>query len=158
MVRVGLPAQACQVISQFAVQKAREDVTGRGWRSAGALQPVADQGEVGIRSTMKHLLYQNSGVKTFLMYWVEGRTVPIKGKGGTGTHFVRGREVGKPGYVNIPGRGKVWRDQKWRYPGLQPKRFIEASITAAVKQNREFIRQSVIKSVTEDRSNIPWLT
>ncbi|ACH62121.1 hypothetical protein MYRNA_120 [Mycobacterium phage Myrna] len=153
---VGLPAQTCAVISQMATTKARQDVMGRGWRSAGALQPVSNQGEVGIRSTMKHLLYQNSGVKSFLMYWVEGRTVPITDK--TGTHFVRGREVGKPGYVNIPGRGRVWRNQKWRYPGLQPKRFIESSIAQAVKENRELIRSSVIRSVTEDRSNIPWLT
>ncbi|QZE10462.1 hypothetical protein SEA_SCOOBYDOOBYDOO_116 [Mycobacterium phage ScoobyDoobyDoo] len=158
MTRVALPAQTCQVITQFAVQKAREDVIGRGWRSSGALQPFSDQGQVGIRSTVKHLLYQNNGVKSFLMTWVEGRTIPMACKQGDGPHFVRGREVGRPGYVNIPHRGKVWRDQKWRYPGLKPKRFIESSIAAAIKENKDFIRTSIIKAVTADKADIPWLT
>jgi hypothetical protein len=109
---------------------------------------------------MKHLLYQNSGVKSFLMYWAEGRTVPMGRKQGDGPHFVRVKPgtVGTPGYVNIPHRGKVWRDQRWKYPGLQPKRFIEDAIASTIRENRQLIRTYVLKSITQDRSNIPWLT
>lgn len=158
MTVVSAPAQLCQTLSQLAVTKARTDVAGRGWKSSGALQPYSGQGEIGIRSTLKHLLYQNSGVKPFLMTWVNGRTIPLGCKMGDGPHFVRGGDVGKPGYVNIPHRGRVWRSQKWRFPGLEPKRFIEKAIADTVRENRPLIRISILKSLTEDRSNIPWLT
>jgi hypothetical protein len=157
MTRVAVPAETCAVLSRIAAQKAREDVMGRGWKSSGALQPASNKGEVGIRSTLKHLLYQNSGVKPYLMTWVNGKTVPLGCKMGDGPHFRTGKDVGKPGYVNIPHKGKVWRNQKWRYPGLEPKRFIESAMTKAIRENRTFIRTSIMKSITEDRSQIQWL-
>jgi hypothetical protein len=145
--RLAAPTRVTQVLAQFAVQKAREDVQGRGWKSGGALMPYSAPGEVGISTTMKHLLYQNAGVKSFIMYWVNGRTVPIKGPGGA-PHFVRGREAGLPGYVTIPGRGRVWRDQKWCYPGLKPKRFIETAISGAIKENKALIKAEIMAIVS----------
>ncbi len=108
---------------------------------------------------MKHLLYQNSGVKSFLMYWAEGRTVPMGCKQGDGPHFAHARPgvVGTPGYVNIPHRGKVWRDQRWRYPGLKPKRFVEDAIAGTIRDNKQLIRSSILKAVSADKSEIPWL-
>jgi hypothetical protein len=155
---VPAPAQLCQALAQDAARKARQDIKGRGWKSSGALQPTYAQGEVGIRSTMKHLLYQNSGVKSFLMYWVEGRSVPMSCKQGDGPHFVRGKDVGKPGYVNIPHRGRVWRDQKWKYPGLKPKRFIESAITQAIKENKQMIRGEIMDSIMgKNQEGAKWL-
>ena len=159
MTLVPAPFGLCQTLSQIAVQKARQDVIGRGWRSSGALMPMPAQGEVAIRSTMKHLLYQNAGVKSFLMYWVEGRTVPMSCKQGDGPHFAHAKPgtVGTPGYVNIPHRGRVWRDQRWKYPGIKPKRFIESSITAAIKENPSLIKASILKSIGKEEENIPRL-
>lgn len=158
MTLVPAPAQMCQVLSQFAVTKARTDVQGRGWRSSGALQPYANQGEVGIQSTMKHLMYQNAGIKSFLMYWAEGRTVPMGCKQGDGPHFARGKDVGKPGYVYIPHKGRVWRQQKWRHPGLKPKRFIETAISSAIKENKSYIKQEIMGSLTGKRGgDAKWI-
>lgn len=159
MTLVPAPYQLCSTLSQLATQRARQDVAGRGWRSSGALQPMPGQGEVAIRSTMKHLLYQNSGVKSFLMYWVEGRTIPMSCKQGDGPHFVRARPgtVGTPGYVNIPHRGRVWRDQRWKYPGLKPKRFIEDAIASTIRDNRPLIQRSVIKAISGEGNTAPWL-
>lgn len=156
---VPAPPQLCQTLSLLAVQKARQDIKGRGWKSTGALQPAGASGEVGISTTMKHLLYQNNGIKSFLMYWAEGRNIPMGCKQGDGPHFVSARPgtVGTPGYVNIPHRGKVWRDQRWKYPGLKPKRFIETAISGTIRDNKQLIRTSIMKSITEDRSGIPWL-
>lgn len=159
MVLVAAPAQLATVLSQFAVQKAREDVRGRGWKSSAALQPVSGQGQVGIRTTMKHLLYQNAGIKSFIMYWVEGRTLPLTCKQGDGPHLVRGKGAGQPGYVNIPHKGKVWRDQKWKHPGLKPKRFIETAIASAIRENKQYIRAEINAALTgKGREDIPWLT
>lgn len=158
MTLVSAPAQLTQTLSMLAVQKARMDVKGRGWKSSGALQPYSAQGEVGISTTMKHLLYQNNGVKSFLMYWVEGRTIPMGCKMGDGPHFVRGKGVGQPGYVNIPHKGRVWRDQKWKYPGIKPKRFIEKAISDAIKENKTLIKQSVMASITgKGTEGAKWL-
>ena len=138
--RLGAPIELNRVIARRAVQKARENMRGRGWVSTGALQPYAGDGQVGIRSTMKHLIYQNRGFDPFIMWWVEGRTVPIKDKQTGQVRRIKGREPGKPGYVYIPGKGRVWRDQKWKHPGLKPKRFMEKAITDAIKESRRDIQ------------------
>lgn len=159
MTLVPAPPQMTAVLANFAVQKAREDVRQRGWRSGAALQPYYANGEVGIRSTMKHLLYQNSGIKSFLMYWVNGRTVPMGCKLGDGPHFRKGKEVGVPGYVDIPHKGRVFRQQKWKHPGLKPKRFIESAIAAAIRENRDYIRNEISAVLTgKGKDDVPWLT
>jgi hypothetical protein len=150
-VRVGAPVELNRVIARRAVQYAREDMRGRGWTSTGALQPYSDTGAVGISSTMKHLLIQNKGFDPFVMWWVEGRMVPITDKQTGKTRRVRGREPGKPGYVYIPGRGKIWRDQKWRHPGLKPKRFMEAAIAKAIKESKRDIRDAAMTILSGGR-------
>lgn len=137
--RLAAPAALNRVIARRAVQNARQYMYGRGWMSTGALQPYADDGKVGITSTAKHLLIQNRGFSPFVMWWVEGRMVPIKDKTTGQTRLIKGREPGKPGYVYIPGRGRVWRDQKWRHPGIKPQRFMEKAIADAIKESRRDI-------------------
>src|ERR1700712_938188 len=143
MVRIAAPAQMCQVISQMAVTKARQDIQGRGWKSSGSIQPSTGQGQVGLRSTVRYLMYQNKGFDPFVMFWVNGRMVgPMKSPDGK-SRMVRGKEAGMPGFVNIPGRGKVWRDQKWKHPGLKPKRFMETAIRDSIKENKDYIKREL---------------
>lgn len=147
MTRVAAPAAIGKIIAERAVKSARQDIKGRGWRSSGALQPTYADGQVGIRSTMKHLLYQNKGINSFLMYWVEGRSIPLACKQGDGPHIRKGREVGKPGWVDIPHKGRVFRQQKWRHPGLKPKRFLERALSQAIRDSRNDIRATVMASL-----------
>jgi hypothetical protein len=53
--------------------------------------------------------------------------------------------------VDIPHRGKVFRPQRWRHPGLKPKRFMETAITRAVKDSRMDIREAVMNSLKGGR-------
>jgi len=145
MTRLPIPASIGQRIAERAVQYAREDVRARGWQSSGALQPLSGQGEVGITSTVKYLLHQNKGISPFVMYWVEGRTVPMSCKQGDGPHFRTGRAPGQPGWADIPHRGKVWRNQKWRHPGLKPKRFIESAIQRAIRESHDEIQTEMMR-------------
>jgi hypothetical protein len=48
--------------------------------------------------------------------------------------------VGEPGYVNIPHRGKVWRDQRWRHPGLKPRNFLRDGLNKAIKDNQPAVQ------------------
>ena len=152
MTRVPLPDSICQRLSMKAVQFAREDIASRGWsnRSMGALNSMPGQGTVGIRTSAKYLMFQNQGIQPFLMTWVEGRTIGMPCKQGDGPHFRRGKDVGKPGYVDIPHRGKVWRDQKWRYPGLKPKLFMQNAISRAIKEEQEAIRREIMEAMKGD--------
>ena len=145
MTLVPAPIALTQLIADKAAQKGRENLRGRGWKSSGALQPYSDVGAVGISSTVNYLLIQNKGFSPFIMWWVKNRTVPLACAQGDGPHFRNGAGVGTPGYVDIPHKGKVWRPIRWRHPGLQPKRFMETSLTRAIKDSRPEIRKAVMQ-------------
>ena len=144
MTRVPAPADLTQLIADRATRTARQDLRGRGWKSSGALQPRSGAGVTGIASTVNHLLIQNRGFSPFVMWWVKNRTLPLACNQGDGPHFRNGAGVGTPGYVDIPHKGKTWRAVRWRHPGLKPKRFMERSISQAVKDSRMDVQRSVM--------------
>lgn len=141
--KVPLPASLASAISDVAARKAREDIRGRGWKSMNAIHPYYGDGFVGLRSTLKYLLYQSKGTKPRVMWELEGKTIPIKDD--SGVHFVKAKGVGQPGYVTLPGGVKQWRDQKWRHPGIKPKYFLESSITSAIHESHDMIQNSMVK-------------
>ena len=149
MARVPLPVATAEAIARKAVTNARNDLFRRGWKSASAMHPYSAPGRVGISSTVNHLLIQNRGFEPFVMWWVRNRTVPLGCAQGDGPHFRFGnpKAVGEPGWVDVPHKGKVWRQQRWRHPGLKPKRFMESSIKAAVRDSRREIREAVMDSL-----------
>ena len=153
MTRIGVPADLAQKIADLAAQNARQDLRGRGWKSSGALQPYGNEGQVGISSTVNYLLIQNSGFVTFVMWWVKNRTVPLACKQGDGPHvrFGNPESVGTPGWVDIPHKGKVWRQQRWKHPGLKPKRFMEKAIRQAIKDSKMDVQKAVMNSLRGDR-------
>ena len=147
MTLVPAPVALTQQIADQATRNARENLRGRGWKSSGALKPYADDGAVGISSTVNYLLIQNKGFSPFVMWWVKNRTLPLGCKMGDGPHFRNGKNVGTPGYVDIPHKGRVFRQQRWRHPGLQPKRFMEKAITQAVKDSRMDIQRAAMNTL-----------
>ena len=149
MTRVPLPSDITINIAKLATQNARENLRGRGWKSSGALQPYGDTGQVGISSTVNYLLRQNNGFEPFVMWWVKNRTVPLACKQGDGPHVRFGNpdSVGTAGYVDIPHKGKVWRSQRWKHPGLKPKRFLEQAISTAIRDSRADIKRAVMDSL-----------
>src|SRR5690349_21089041 len=118
-------------MSETAVQRAREYGDRRGWRGTRYLEPVVAKGTVGIKVTRQYLMYQNDGIRPFLMTSLEGKVVPLKG----GPRRVKG--VGQPGWVTLPGGVRVFRQQKWRHPGIKPTHFIEEAIEYAIKKNKK---------------------
>lgn len=146
---VPLPKSLCQKISQDAVANARNQMGSWGWseKSLDALQPMTNEGMAGIKVNQKYptggkppLMYQERGFGPFLMWWVQGKTLPMGCKQGDGPHFRRGGHVGEPGMVDIPHVGKVWRDQRWRHPGLAPKNFMRDGLSQAVSDNQPTIK------------------
>jgi len=145
--RIPAPESLTQVIAQKAIRNVRQDIWRRNWKSASALVPYVAEGKAGITSTVNYLLIQNRGFDPFVMWWVKNRTVPLGCKEGDGPHFRNGRGVGTPGYVDIPHKGKVWRDVRWKHPGLKPKRFMEKALYQAVKDSRQEIRKTAMMAL-----------
>lgn len=141
--KVPIPQQLSLKISQDAVKFAREEMKGYGWsdRALQALQPMPGEGLVGIKTTLKYLMYQERGTQPFLMWWVQGRLVPLGCKQGDGPHFRRGSHVGEPGYVDIPHVGKVWRNQRWRHPGVKARGFMQKGLQQAIAANQPAIKK-----------------
>lgn len=153
MASIPAPSQICMMISTRAAQLATEQIKGYGWssKSLTALTPFPGEGQVGIKTSVKYLMHQEQGVKPFLMWWVQDRTIPMACGQGDGPHFRRGSHVGEPGMVDIPHKGKVWREQRWKYPGLQPKNFMKDSIKRAIKEMRPEVQEQVMRSLRGGR-------
>lgn len=137
-----IPVALATKISQDAVKYAREAMHGYGWsdRALQAIVAMPGEGVVGIKTTLKFLMYQEKGTQPFLMWWVNGRTIPLSCSQGDGPHFRRGSHVGEPGWVNIPHRGRVWRDQRWRHPGVKGRHFMQDGLNQAITENQEAIK------------------
>lgn len=147
MTLIKLSKESCVRIANIAISNARASMASRGWHSANTLSPIAEEGLVGIRTSSKYLMFQERGIKPFIMFWVKGRTVPLGCKQGDGPHIRKGVEPGTPGYVNIPHRGRVWRDQRWRHPGIQPQSFMRDAIGAAIKSDKTNIQHDVMAAL-----------
>ena len=118
-------------ISRRAAQIAKQYGKERGWKGTRRLKPSLNQEWPGIETTnASHLLFQERGIRPFLMKSLEGKTIPL-GK----NVFRVAKDVGKPGWVEIEGE-QVWRDQKWRHPGIKPTRFMENAIMQAIDENK----------------------
>lgn len=141
MAKIPIPLALTTQISNEAVRYAREEMGGYGWssRSIDAIRAYPGEGLVGIKTSERYLMHQERGTQPYLMTWVQGRTIPMGCKQGDGPHFRRGANVGTPGFVNIPHKGKVWRDQRWRHPGIQGKHFLQNGLQRAIEENQPAI-------------------
>jgi len=155
MSRIPIPLSVSRQISELAVRRARESMQRRNWsqRAQGALQPSADIGKVGIRTTVNYLMFQEKGFGPFLMTSLEGKTVPIKGR------FYRVKGVGLPGmgYQDRkydPVRGPVWRAQRWRHPGIRPERFMQNAISRAILESRATLLDQVMHALSGGDTNV----
>ena len=135
-------------MSEIAVQRAREYGDRRGWKGTRYLEPVVQKGTVGIKVTRKYLLYQNYGIKPRVMYELEGKFIPMK----SGGRVAKG--VGQPGWVTLPGGVRVFRQQKWRHPGIKPTYFLEEAIQFAIKKNKQNTKQWLMAIVDPNRSSV----
>ena len=153
--QIPAPDFVCAKISARAAQLATETMKGYGWsnKSIGAITPFPQQGKVGLKTSLKYLMHQERGIRPFIMWWVDGRTIPLACSQGDGPHIRRGKDPGQPGWVNIPHRGRVWREQKWRHPGLKPKNFMQDALKRSIKELGPEIQKELMKALTGGRGN-----
>lgn len=142
--KVPLPEDLARLVSERAVQNVRMNVSRRGW-SVSAVQsftPVSAEGWAGVRTSLNYLMYQEKGFGPFTMWSLEGKVIPI-----APGRFVTAKGVGKPGFVTLPGGVKQWRNRKWRHPGLEPKGFMQNSLSQAVLETRTQVQTQLMKTI-----------
>lgn len=168
MALVPMPESIIRPIAYRATALSQTRVQGYGWRSSGALHPVSAEGTIGVRTTAQYLIFQSRGTRPRVMWELEGKVIPMPGPGGIQFRYAKG--VGQPGWVSLPGgvqprsygfyatrRGpdgglQVYRQQKWRHPGLRPRRFLEDSIDQAIREARPNIQTHLMRVLTGDES------
>jgi len=159
---VPMPTFITQSIADAALQRAREYAIMRGWKSADRLEARAVPGEARLQTTQKYLIFQDRGTRSFLMVGLEGKTIPIKDNTGN-TSFIKVVGVGTSGWVTIPGDptkprsqlyysnaaapGRIWRDQKWRHPGIKPTHFMKDSLQKSINNSGPLVRNYLRKVV-----------
>lgn len=148
MSRIPIPLALAQEISELAVRRAREGIRRRNWSTAAqeSIFPAPKEGQVGIGTTLKYLRFQDKGTQPFLMRSLEGKTVPIKGR------FFRVRGVGLPGmgYQDRkydPFKGPIWREQRWRHPGIRAENFMRNAIQQALFESRSKVQATVMNAL-----------
>lgn len=147
--RVPVPREVAKEIATDASRIAREYSQRRGWSAASvnSLMPVFDEGLIGIRTSRKHLHYQNQGTKPFVMWWAEGKVIPLP------SGPILATRVGQPGWgyqdrydkKRYPQTGWVFRHQRWRHPGIDRTGFMNKAIRRSIINARPTLRQRTME-------------
>lgn len=144
-IRIKVPRELARPVSEKAARYARNEAMRRNWspRSYNSYEPVVGDGFVGVRTTAEHLIYQEHGTRPFLMKSLEGKRVPIDGR------IVTAKGVGQPGFVHIPRPGLpdqvIWRNQKWRHPGIKPQNIMKNAISRAILEDQKSVRDEIVR-------------
>lgn len=147
--RVPIPRELSKEIAADATRIARQYAQGQGWSpsSVSSFMSVYEEGVIGIRTSIKHLHYQNAGTKPFVMWWAEGKIIPLP------SGPILATRVGQPGWgyqdrkdkKRFPHTGRIWREQRWRHPGIQKTHFMQRSIRRAIKDARPTLQQRTLE-------------
>ena len=91
--------------------------------------------------------YQNTGIRPFTMWSLEGKTIPMRMPDGR-VIFRKAVGVGKPGKISKRDeQGRIMKGNtgvRWRHPGLPPKNFIEYGIESSLTQNRRWVKRRLM--------------
>lgn len=160
MKRVPLPRAICEYIADNALSECRAYAFQRGWKSANKLYPYWDKGEAGVKTSEHYLIFQEKGIRPFLMSSLEGKVVPIKDNTGQ-VHYTPVSRVGEPGYVTIPGDpdkpksplfesraarpGILYREQRWKHPGIEGTHFMRRAVENAVADSKPVTKKFLVR-------------
>lgn len=123
-----IATRAAQIIRQTA-PKGQND-------SRRMVRATWQKGSIGVVFPKKasHLLYLDKGVKPFIMYELEGKTIPIRGKDGS-LVFRTAKNVGKPQITARNAKGQIqWTKRRWRHPGIEAQNFVDKAFQQALKE------------------------
>lgn len=147
--RVSVPEPVTREIASDAARIAKEYMARRGWSqfAINSLMPVSAEGLVGVRTSVKYLHYQNQGTKPRVMWELEGKVIPLP------SGPIKATRVGQPGWgyqdrydkTRYPQTGWVFRQQRWRHPGIDRTGFMNKAVRRAISNARPTLRQRTME-------------
>lgn len=155
-----MPVEITKKISQRAVEIARGLAPKRTGAGAAALRPTSQEGEIGIEIPVdvQYMVYQNDGIKPYIMNDLAGKTIAIRNGDGS-INFRRATEanIGQKKITSRDEKGRIVKSKiSWRYPGLQGSHFVEKSLKQATNEWVQSMNgQEVIKML--DESDVSYL-
>lgn len=121
-----IPRKLTEKIANRAVEECKIYGRHHGWESTEDIKAFARKDVVGIRLNGAYWLrFQNDGTRRFVMWNLEGKTIPLREN-----VFRVASGVGQPGYVHIDDV-LVWRDRKWEHPGITATHFVDRAVKRA---------------------------
>lgn len=131
-----IPADVAHRISLRAAEIARQNAP-RGPRNSRArIRATSSTGKIGIYvpPSAEHLIYLDAGIAPFVMYSLEGKTIPIRNKDGS-INFRKAKGVGSNRITTRDRRGRIINsEKKWKHPGTQPLNFIDKALDQAIAE------------------------
>ena len=155
-----MPVEITKKISLRAVEIARKLAPKKTGAGAAALRPSSQEGEIGIEipADVHYMVYQNEGIKPFIMNELAGKTIAIRNIDGT-INFRRATEsnIGQRKITSRDEKGRIVKSKvSWRHPGLQGSHFVEKSLRQATSEWVQSINgQEVLKIL--DESDVSYL-
>ena len=55
--------------------------------------------------------------------------------------------------MTLPGGVRVFRQQKWKHPGIKPTHFLDEAINFAIKKNKQNTKDWLMAIVDPNRAN-----
>ena len=124
--------------------------TGRGRDSIKVTVDEANPSMVRI-SMLPYMWMLNNGFSSFVMYSLEGKTIPIRLPGGQ-VIFRKASHVGEPRRDpkgRFIGRPQGVNQVRWRHPGVKAMRFVERGLKSVTPKFVKSKVATLIKTIVE---------
>lgn len=141
--RAVLPERVAHEISLLAAKYVRAAAPTRAVYRAGEtpsrnlIRATWRKGRVGVHfpARANHLWMLDQGIRPFVMWSLEGKTVPLRLPNGATIYRVASR-VGEPKITKRDEKGRIAPGGtriRWRHPGVKPMGYIVPSVRRAVR-------------------------
>lgn len=131
-----IPRRLTEKIANRAVEECKIYGRHHGWKSTERIKAYARKDKVGINLNGAYWLrFQNDGTRPFVMWSLEGKTIPM----GEDTFRVASG-VGESGFVHIDDV-LVWRARKWEHPGITEKHFVDRAVARAFEMYDDEVKR-----------------
>lgn len=142
----GIAIRALEIAQQNAPKK-----TGKG---AAALQPLNEEGMIGIKvpQDVIYMYYQEVGTKPHIQYELIGKTIPIRLPNGQVIfRKATADNVGKRKIVSRNEKGQIMSTKiSWRHPGLKALHYIQNGLEQATSEWIDQLDANQIISMLEE--------
>jgi len=132
---IPLPAGLASELSRRAAEIAKDLAPRDTGRGAASIMPESSEGYIGL-TMLDYMKVQDQGFEPRLMTELAGKVVPIREASGRMIFRTANPEsIGRSKIIARDAKGRPTIIKKmWQHPGLEPKSFVQKSISQAITE------------------------